>query len=473
MKIAVCSLYIGEDYKNALKLCNDSLIKYCNKHQYTLITDESVITSEREPMWYKVPLIRKYLGDYDYVVWIDADIMIMNHDIKLEEIIFDYMPLKDTMMALDSGLKINTGVWFLKNSEYNHNLLDMIYNLPELAGEYHEQGVFGTLYNRNTLDLKDHTVVIPEHHHGIFNSSMYTYNYGYFLIHFLGIRENANYYLKMLSEKYYPFQLDDSEEDVQRLTDIKSKLNNRYTIPKPYTRICVAMFVHGDKYSEDVIHYSQKSLKDYCTKYGYDYALKRQPYTLVNSYFQEGDQIPLQWNKIFMMIELIESKRYDYIVWMDADTMICNHDISLRDLMIKHMDNKCFMLSRDISEHINTGVMFVKSCDYSLNVLKLILSTPELRYRNCEDQDVFNRIYERNLLKLKDNSVIFGQDQQQLFNACVGYYFYGVFLVHFFSMSKDLLKIAFRDFYPLLRENENLETYMSRINWLKERKFLP
>jgi hypothetical protein len=464
MKIGVCTLNSGHEYKESVKLCIDSLNKYCFINNYTLINDESIL-GNREPMWNKMLLLEKYLKIldcnsfvYDYLVWIDSDIMIMNTNIKLENLIFDYMCNKDFMLATDSGLQINTGVWFIKNTEYSRNIISLIYNLPELAGNYHEQGVFIQLYNKNLFNLKEHSIIIPENHHNLFNCSLYTYNYGDFLIHFLGIHKKE--WMEIVTNDYYPYQKlnEDINNYNNRLDFIKSKSNNRYSIPKPYIKICVCTIINGDKYTDDVVYLSNKSLKMYCEKHDYELVIEKD--LLDNN-------LPPHWSKLLLMKKLLSNNSYDYIVWLDADILICNHDIKLEDIMKKYMDNKSFLLTRDISEHINTGVWFVKNCQYSINLLELNFKLSELRYRGYEDQDVLNRIYDRNLLNFKDNSVILPPNSQHIFNCCVGLYKYGTFLIHFFSLSKQGLKEAFNDFYPFKLDYEDEYTYNNRLEWIK------
>ena len=80
-------------------------------------------------MWSKVPLLREILPKYDYVIWIDGDMMIMNPDIRLEHFIELYLGNKETMMSIDSGGQINTGFWVLKNTPYILNLLETTFQV--------------------------------------------------------------------------------------------------------------------------------------------------------------------------------------------------------------------------------------------------------------------------------------------------------------------------------------------------------
>lgn len=463
MKLAICSLAVGDKYKDTVKLCTVSLKKYCAKHNYTLITDETLADHKRDYMWSKVPLIREQLPNYDYIVWIDGDITIMNDEIKLEHFIELYLGNKDTMMAVDVGNQINTGFWVLKNTPYMIRLLDLIFTLPELAGNYHEQGVFNRLYEKDLYDLRKHSRIIPEIEQRLFNANMSIYVIGDFLLHFLGIRNNNH--LKKAITDHYPVKYDGEEEwlhsnrMVWMEKNYRKNQNTRYIRSPPKVKIKVCTFYTGDKYSDDVVKYGQKTIINYCDKHNYPFYVEKE---------QLVPNLLAHWTKIALLLKMMKETDDDYVVWLDADIMIMNQDIKIESIIEEYMDGKDFLLCRDVSGHINTGVFIIRNTEYSKSVLELNLKLPELRYRGYEDQDVFNQIYDRNILNLKDHSVILSANKQNVMNCCVGCYNWGTWLIHFFSLSKHGLKKAFNDYYPNLKDGEVLPQFEHRLNWLKQ-----
>lgn len=463
MKLCVCSLAIGEEYRKAIHHCMLSLKKYCNKHNYPLITDDTYAIHDRDYMWSKVPLIRKTLPNYDYVVWIDGDMMIMNDNVRLEHFIDLYLGNRETLLSTDCGNQINTGFWILKNSQYCHDLLSIIENLPELAGNFHEQGVFNELYTtKNLFNIRQKAIIIPEVEQRLCNATIYNYVYGDFLIHFLGIRVLEN--LSRLDVDHYPHQKgkDDKFNFDLRTNWMKEKYENvrnpRYVLPGPKITIEMCTFFTGDKYSDDVVHYGQKSMMLYAKKHGYTFHVQRESLT---------PHLPSHWTKLALLVNIMVKTTSDYIVWFDADIMIINHDIKIEGIIEKHMNCKDFLLNKDVSEEINTGVCIVRNTEYSRKVLELMLNLPELRYRGCEDQDTFNRIYQRNIMNFQDHCTILPSSQQTELNPCVGFYKWGVWLIHFYSLSKDGLRKAFNDFYPFLKDREDMGTFQSRSDWLR------
>lgn len=205
MKIGLCSLTIGEEYKRITEKGRITKVKYCEKNNYDFIEDETIHDSKRPFSWSKIPLIKKYLPNYDYLVWIDGDTMIFNQDKTLESFIDKYMvnKNKEFLVATDAGNEMNLGVFFIKNTEYMLSLLDKIYDQTEFINHHlWEQASFKRLYN--TLpELKEKCVVLPKSDRREFNGDMYVFQQGDFLIHFLGIHKHE--WMKKVMEDHYPF----------------------------------------------------------------------------------------------------------------------------------------------------------------------------------------------------------------------------------------------------------------------------
>jgi lipopolysaccharide biosynthesis glycosyltransferase len=465
MKIGVCTLMIGEDYTKRVKYCRKSLEEYCEKHSYDLCECDELYDNTRDPMWSKILVLQKFLPDYDYLVWIDADIIILNPEYTLEYFIVGFLKNKDMMVNYDFGHQLNTGFWFIKNCVFTQHLLKLIYSLFVMNIDYHEQGVLTELYNRDTLGLKQKCVVISETQQRLFNSLISIHHIGDFNIHFMGIRGND---LEYVSSQHYKGHKDNETDDslACRMDWYKKTYqveNNRYSLPTPTFKIGVCTLGCGEKYADDVIHYGRQTMIDYCNKWGYDFVTENKSL---------DEDLPPHWSKLLLMLQLMESdNNYEYIVWFDSDIIIMNDDIQVTDLILLQMKDTDFLLSRDISNHINTGVWIVKNSEYAREMIRLVYKLPELRYRNCEDQDVFNALYDMNAMDIQNKSVILPQVQQTLLNCCVGCYKKGAFLIHFFSIDKEHLFKAFNDFYPKQRDNECIEGYTYRKAWMDRNNY--
>ena len=85
IKIAVTMLVIGNKYRKSIQPCIDSKIAYCKKHNYDLIICKKKLIKNKHLIWSKIPLIEKYLDKYDWILCSDADTLVINNNIKLEE----------------------------------------------------------------------------------------------------------------------------------------------------------------------------------------------------------------------------------------------------------------------------------------------------------------------------------------------------------------------------------------------------
>jgi len=123
IKIGVCFMSIGAKYKDITYWSRQNKISYCNKHGYDFIEDESVYNPNKPIPWTKIPLILKYIDKYDYIAWIDADILIMNLNTRIEHFInrfpYDIVCGSDWRMA-------NTGVMIIKNTDFSKNFIKSI-----------------------------------------------------------------------------------------------------------------------------------------------------------------------------------------------------------------------------------------------------------------------------------------------------------------------------------------------------------
>ena len=114
MKFAVCSLVLGTEFKKRMKICTATQEEHAAKHGYTRITDETCWDPTRAHSWSKIPLLKKYINDYDYLFWLDADVMIMNPERKIETFINLLPPDKFLLIGHDINV-INAGIFILRN----------------------------------------------------------------------------------------------------------------------------------------------------------------------------------------------------------------------------------------------------------------------------------------------------------------------------------------------------------------------
>jgi predicted O-methyltransferase YrrM len=221
IKIAVCSLNVGEKYKNITKYGQKSKILYCQKHNYDFFDEETDVDYTRPLAWSKINIIKKHLPDYDYILWVDGDTLIMNDKITIDSLIQDFSNEKDITVAQDWKM-LNTGVMLIKNTKWTMNFLNLIYDQTQfISHDNWEQAAFINLLENNISDSKNHINVLPIEFQNKLNSYWYTYFFNdCFILHFPGCyRLDNERGLSYLMNQYCPIQKDDEtfEEYTNRI----------------------------------------------------------------------------------------------------------------------------------------------------------------------------------------------------------------------------------------------------------------
>lgn len=124
MKIKVVSGFVGHcDWK---ELFEKSLKEYCNKWGYEFefayvpnIESEDLYKHPKGIWWRKLNVIKQNLKDCDYLLWVDADCVILNRWKPLDSLINSEF---DIMLVLEET--IETGAMLFKNSEWTHSFIE-------------------------------------------------------------------------------------------------------------------------------------------------------------------------------------------------------------------------------------------------------------------------------------------------------------------------------------------------------------
>lgn len=128
MNIAILTISIGDEYIKTWKSFLKTKEIYCNIHNYNFIQINESLDKKRKPHWTKIKAIEQYLKSYDWIFYSDADVNIMNFDIKLEDIINKYSDNKTFLIISKDNVEINSGNFFIKNCKQSFNFLKEVYN---------------------------------------------------------------------------------------------------------------------------------------------------------------------------------------------------------------------------------------------------------------------------------------------------------------------------------------------------------
>ena len=158
MKICILTSYTDEirwgnygkcDYGD---LSSTNHLAYSNTHGYSYIKQivRDSDYSNWHPTWVKIDSLLKILPLFDYVVWVDADAVFVNRQIKIEDLIEDGIDLVLPKLEMDKTTgnvwtNTSTGFMIWKNSDWSFSILNRLWEDP---GDYR----FGFFHEQSRLD---------------------------------------------------------------------------------------------------------------------------------------------------------------------------------------------------------------------------------------------------------------------------------------------------------------------------------
>jgi hypothetical protein len=196
----ILTLAIGKDYRKALEKALASKKDYAEKHGYIYIQgDESDWDRNRPISWSKVPFLLKHLetlADGQFVWLSDADVLITNLDLTLEQHIRPLLPSnKDMLMTFDACGHVNAGNILMRNSPWLRDFWKRVYEQTDCL--YHIWWENAAILKLLHLNASDATHVEITKEHKRFNAYVMglpgepLWEPGDFLVHFAGVY-NAN-----------------------------------------------------------------------------------------------------------------------------------------------------------------------------------------------------------------------------------------------------------------------------------------
>lgn len=107
---------------------------YAQKHGYTSVDGSSFLDTTRPPAWSKIRAVQHLLQEQqcDWVLWLDADAVIMNSDIPLESLLPASSEI-DLIVTKDRRFTANSGVWLIRNSPFGRQFLDDWWNMKSFV----------------------------------------------------------------------------------------------------------------------------------------------------------------------------------------------------------------------------------------------------------------------------------------------------------------------------------------------------
>ncbi|KAI9787875.1 MAG: hypothetical protein M1816_007361 [Peltula sp. TS41687] len=193
----------------------------------------------------------------------------------------------------------------------------------------------------------------------------------------------------------------------------------------PRSRVAMAC-VNTEETSFD--HLVLKNKHDYAKKHGYEFRFDL-----------DGEGF---WHKYVMIENLINEERYDWIFWIDYDTLITNSTVKLENLisdslaLVKNPDQIDFILTPDCFP-LNAGVMIFRAHPRVKDFLIPFWECHKTQ-ENYSDQDCLLELVQKDVLGAKDRTVFIPQYWMNAFPEEIGCYDkhgrgwkHGMFVIHF------------------------------------------
>lgn len=139
---------------------------------------------------------------------------------------------------------------------------------------------------------------------------------------------------------------------------IKEKENKIENYKYPILESKNIKIISYDDRDLELIKYHKKSFKEYSEKYKYEYKF----------YNKFDSKLPPYWKKIEIILKELENRNYEYILYVDSDTII-NIDIPI-EYLIEKKEDKFMYIGYDINymfKIYNSGIILIKNNEMTRN----------------------------------------------------------------------------------------------------------
>jgi hypothetical protein len=124
---AICSQATGRGYRALLSRSSLSFERYAGHWGWDLVLSTEDTADGRPAPWGKVPFIRSLLDEYDWVLWLDADVVIIDLDADIFEVVRDEKDLYVVEHTWLGQYTANSGVMLMRSSDWMRSLLDSMW----------------------------------------------------------------------------------------------------------------------------------------------------------------------------------------------------------------------------------------------------------------------------------------------------------------------------------------------------------
>ena len=207
----------------------------------------------------------------------------------------------------------------------------------------------------------------------------------------------------------------------------------------------ILIITFDNRQGEEYVKIHNKNIKKYVEKYGYEYKF----YTKCNK--------NVYWCKVHMVLDALKTGQYDYVMWMDSDTIIKNFSIDIGNVINKYSsDIYIGSDNNDKYDITNSGVFIIKNSNIGKNFLIDCLNKVN---KDCinEDGTLNGRwaasCYEQGIMNLmiadkySSNTTVLTNDIIFNYNVCSD----DVFIMHLYASASDYRVGCFNSSNPAIK----------------------
>lgn len=174
------------------------------------------------------------------------------------------------------------------------------------------------------------------------------------------------------------------------------------------------------------------------TKYAetHGYAFYQYPDTMVPKHI-------ITWNKIRVLMDMLSETRHEWIMWIDADAVVTNRNISIEDIIRatersktkkeRENDRIDLIVCNDVGGWpINTGVMLWRNTNWARKLLKKLWATEHIPHMRGAEQAQLIKLLQHEDPSRKRHTIL----DQTAFNAHPSVHRDGMFIIHMMGFSE-------------------------------------
>jgi FkbM family methyltransferase len=243
-----------------------------------------------------------------------------------------------------------------------------------------------------------------------------------------------------------------------------NKLSNSFILNPKKPKIIVCTMAVNDWYYE-IVKYAINNMKIYCNKHDYEFLIDDG--TKFDTVYDGKRDCP--WYKILFIKKIMLEKDFDYLFWVDADSQILMHERKLEYYIDKYFPKDKDILITDDRTTMNTGVIFFRKSNFNIELMDRIWNNENDFDKNFHEQTSLEEIYKRDKnVRDKIEIMKFGGPREDIVVYWGGYFPGKTFLIHCARCSHDKLGFMYMMdvYYPFKLDEENIEEYKQRMNWL-------